>query len=303
MAGNKIVDEDTMNYFENPFAHLGPLTPETSSFYNETTSCNNSSYKQSIFNGATSDLKCTKNELSSSPLPSDIDSSVLEENQSPVSSRIPDSCIAIFWLYFIIWFYTILTFLLPSFQILDFDDSIYDENEECIGVKEHVIQEEEECQPIYENSPKEKTISSRFKTSTPVESLNDVYKTCLDPRLLHASSPVHTCPIFMYGDYSPPAADQYCRFSSVPRAWFSTHQPMGDRDAVTLHHLVFRPNGRDYFSPTFGKHCNNAPYFLDYIRLFPAASVEFDRTKLEFFKLLPLNADVQEGDTRDGHQH
>ena len=188
--------------------------------------------------------------------------------------------------------------MLPSFQILDFDDSIYDENEECIGVKRHVIQEEEECQPIYENSPKEKTISSRFKTSTPVESLNDVYKTCLDPRLLHASSPVHTCPIFMYGDYSPPAADQYCRFSSVPRAWFSTHQPMGDRDAVTLHHLVFRPNGRDYFSPTFGKHCNNAPYFLDYIRLFPAASVEFDRTKLEFFKLLPLNADVQEGDRR-----
>ena len=108
-----------------------------------------------------------------------------------------------------------------------------------------------------------------------------------------------TCPIFQHGDYCTPREKQSQYFPNVPCSWFYDHQPLGDRDETTLKHLVARSTlGYNISEFVFG-HSENRPYFLDYIRLDHndySICDYFDRKKLKFFKLLPLEAEILQND-------
>ena len=107
------------------------------------------------------------------------------------------------------------------------------------------------------------------------------------------------CPLFQHGDYCTPQEKQSKYFPNIPRSWFCDHQPLGDRDETTLKDLVARSTfGHNMSELVFG-HSENKPYFLDYIRLDHndySICDYFDRRKLEFFKLLPHEAESLEND-------
>ena len=107
------------------------------------------------------------------------------------------------------------------------------------------------------------------------------------------------CPIHLHGDYSTPVDKQIHYFPNIPRSWFKEHQPLGDRDETTLRHLVAGSTFGHNILEFFLDHSENQPYFLNYIRFDHndySTGNDFDRKKLEYFKLLPLEAEAREHD-------
>ena len=113
------------------------------------------------------------------------------------------------------------------------------------------------------------------------------------------------CPIYNHGDYSTPTEKQKDYFPNIPTSWFSDHQPLGDRDTTTITKLVAdSPYAFNiYFNicQTVHGHKDNKPYFLNYIRLNPNDKStgylnDFDRKKLEFYMLLPIQEEMHKDD-------
>ena len=148
------------------------------------------------------------------------------------------------------------------------------------------------CEPYYENNPDRDGNCTRFMASTPVDRTDENFTRCEVQ-----NGKITNCPIHSFGDYSPPAEYQSDRFPTIPRCWFTKHQPLGDRDKMNVEHIVEKSKKGYNVSDIFRGQTKNRPYFLDYIRLYPAGDeLDFDRTKLKYFKLLPKHVATETND-------